>query len=110
AVALAYGFGSIAFPFATMFFGHATSTAFLFAAFYLLHRHKLRPGRWTPVLAGLLAGWAVLVEVAALLCYAAFLGRGVVARFVAGGIPLALVLIGYNWLTFGSPLSVGYQF
>jgi hypothetical protein len=115
-VGLAYGLGSMAFPFATMFFGHATSTAALFAAFYLLHRHKLRPGRWGPVVAGFVAGWAVLVEipvvlgVAALAMYAAFLGRGVVARFALGGIPLALVLIAYNWLTFGSPLSIGYQF
>ena len=116
AVGLAYGFGSIAFPFATMFFGHATSTAFLFGAFYLLHRQKRRPGRWTPFLAGFLAGWAVLVEVpvglgvAALVVYAAVLGRGVVARFVVGGIPLALLLALYNWLTFGNPLSIGYQF
>ena len=116
AVGLAYGLGSIAFPFATMFFGHATSTAFLFAAFYLLHRQKLRPGRWAPAVAGFLAGLAVLVEVpvvlgvVALVVYAAYLGRGVAARFAAGGIPLALVLVGYNWLTFGSPLSIGYQF
>ncbi|HTK44698.1 MAG TPA: hypothetical protein VL749_05060 [Patescibacteria group bacterium] len=115
-VGLAYGLGSMAFPFATMLFGHAASSAGLFAAFYLLHRQKLHPGRWGPVVAGFLAGWAVLVEVpvvlgvAVLLIYAAFLGRGVVARFVAGGIPLALVLIAYNWLTFGSPLSIGYQF
>ena len=115
-VGLAYGLGSIAFPFATMFFGHAASTAFLFAAFYLLHSHKLRPGRWAPAVAGFLAGWAVLVEVpvvlgvVALVVYAAHLGRGVAARFVAGGIPLALVLVGYNWLTFGNPLSIGYQF
>src|SRR5436190_6250957 len=115
-VGLAYGLGSMAFPFATMFFGHAASTAGLFAAFYLLHRQRLRPGRWSPLVAGFLAGWAVLVEVpvvlgvAALLIYAAFLGRGVLARFVAGGIPLALVLLAYNWLTFGSPFSIGYQF
>jgi hypothetical protein len=115
-VGLGYGLASMAFPFATMFFGHATSTAGLFAAFYLLHGWKLRPDRWRPVVAGFVAGWAVLVEVpvalgvAALAIYAAFLGRGVAARFVLGGIPLALVLIAYNWLTFGSPLSIGYQF
>ncbi len=115
AVALAYGFGSIAFPFATMFFGHAASTAALFASFYLLHRLKERPGRWAAVVAGFLSGWAVLIEipvvlgVAALFVYALFLGRGVAARFVFGGLPLAVVLLGYNWLTFGSPFSIGYQ-
>lgn len=115
AVGLAYGFGSMAFPFATMFFGHAASAAALFASFYLLYRHKERPGRWLPVAAGFFAGWAVLIEipvvlgVAAVAVYALFLGRGVALRFVAGGLPLALILATYNWVSFGSPLSVGYM-
>jgi hypothetical protein len=115
-VGLAYGLGSIAFPFATMFFGHAASTAALFASFYLLHRLKQAPGRWIAVAAGFLAGWAVLIEipvvlgVAALFVYALFLGRGVAARFVAGGLPLAVILLAYNWLTFGSPIAIGYQY
>ena len=115
-VGLAYGFGSIAFPFATMFFGHAASTAALFGSFYLLHRLKQQPGRWTAVAAGCLAGLAVLIEipvvlgVAALSIYALFLGRGVAVRFVAGGIPLAVILLAYNWMTFGSPISIGYQY
>ncbi len=115
-VGLAYGFGSIAFPFATMFFGHAASTAALFASFYLLYRIKQRPGRWTAVAAGSLAGLAVLIEipvvlgVAALFVYALSLGRGVVARFVAGGLPIAAILLAYNWLTFGSPIAIGYQY
>lgn len=115
AAGLAYGFGSIAFPFATMFFGHAASAAALFGAFYLLHRQRLRPGRWNAVAAGFLAGWAVLIEipvaigVAALLVYALYLGRGVGLRFIVGGLPLATALLAYNWLAFGSPLSLGYQ-
>jgi hypothetical protein len=114
-VGLAYGFGSIAFPFATMFFGHAPAAAALFGAFYLLHRQRLRPGRWNAVAAGFLAGWAVLLEipavlgVAALVAYALFLGRGVALRFIVGGLPLAGVLLAYNWLAFGSPVSVGYS-
>jgi hypothetical protein len=114
-VGLAYAFGSIAFPFATMFFGHAASAAALFGAFYLLHRQTRRPGRWNGLAAGFLAGWAVLIEipvvlgVAALLAYALFVGRGVALRFLVGGLPLAAILMAYNWLAFGSPLSLGYQ-
>jgi hypothetical protein len=114
AVGLAYGFGSIAFPFATMFFGHAASTAALFASFYLLHLLKERPGRWTALVAGSLGGLAVLIElplalgVALLGVYALFLGRGVFARYVLGGIPFAIVFGIYNWAAFGSPLSTGY--
>ncbi|HET9851162.1 MAG TPA: hypothetical protein VFP56_01495 [Candidatus Limnocylindrales bacterium] len=114
-VGLAYGFGSIAFPFATMLFGHATAAAALFGAFYLLHRQKRRPGRWNALAAGFLAGWAVVIEfpvalgVAALLVYALFLGRRVALRFILGGLPLAGILLAHNWLAFGSPLSLGYS-
>jgi hypothetical protein len=115
AVGLAYGFGSIAFPFATMFFGHAASTAALFASFYLLHRHRHQPATWRPILAGFLAGWAVLIElpvvlgVAVLALYAMVAGRRAVITFVLGGAPLAIVFALYNWVSFGSPLSTGYM-
>jgi hypothetical protein len=115
-VGLAYGLGSIAFPFATMFFGHAPSTAALFGAFYLLHESKARGGHWRPVAAGCLAGWAVLIElpvalgVVALLCYAIWLGRAPAARFLLGGIPLAILLVAYDWASFGSPFAIGYQY
>lgn len=114
-VGLAYGFGSLAFPFATMFFGHAASTAALFGAFYLLHRHKARPGRWGPVAAGFLAGWAVLIEIPAVLgvvvlgFYALAVGRRATMQFILGGVPLAIAFAGYNWVSFGSPWSVGYM-
>ena len=113
---VAFGLGSIAFPFATMLFGHALSAATLFAAFWLLHRWRRTGGRWEPVLAGFGAGWAVLTEipvglgVAVLAGYALWLGRGVALRFVLGGLPVALLLAGYNWVVFGSPLSLGYQY
>lgn len=112
----AFGLGTIAFPFATMLFGHALSAACLFAAFFLLHRWRRTQGWWEPVAAGLLGGWAVITEipvvlgVAVLFVYALWLGRGVALRFVMGGLPVALVLAGYDWVTFGSPTSLGYQY
>ena len=114
-VGLAYGFGSMAFPFATMFFGHALAAVALFGAFYLLHRLRTLPDRWSAAAAGALAGLAVLTEypavlaVAVLAGYALWIGRGVGARFVAGGLPIAAVLLAYNWLAFGNPLSLGYS-
>src|SRR5450759_960289 len=66
-ISLGYGLGSIAFPFATMFFGHAASAFFLFAAFYLLWRWRADRGAWRPALAGFLAGWAVMVELSTML-------------------------------------------
>lgn len=116
AMAAGYGLGSIAFPFATMFFGHAASAFFLFAAFYLLWGSRRDPRAWRPLAAGFLAGSAVITEmpvvlgVAVLGAYALWLGRRQAGLFVLGGAPLALVLAGYDWLTFGGPFNLGYQY
>lgn len=113
-VGLAYGFGSIAFPFATIFFGHALSAAALFASFYVLHGWRRGEGGWRPWLAGALGSVAVITEfstvigVAALFLYAVWVGRRAAYAFVLGGIPIALVLAIYNAVSFGSPLSIGY--
>lgn len=113
-VGLAYGLGSIAFPFATMFFGHALAAAALFASFYVLHRWRSDGGRWRPFLAGFLGGLAVLTEipsaigVAVLVLYALWISRRGALAYVLGGAPLAVVLAAYNWISFGSPASIGY--
>jgi len=125
AVSLGYGLGSIAFPFATMFFGHAASAFFLFAAFYLLWRWRAVPRDWRPVLAGFLAGWAVLVEISTmlgvlvLLVYALSIARPMGRRLsracwrapalmVAGALLPAAMFLAYNWVSFGGPFSLGY--
>jgi 4-amino-4-deoxy-L-arabinose transferase-like glycosyltransferase len=125
-VSLGYGLGSIAFPFATMFFGHAASAFFLFAAFYVLWRAKTVEGRrWMPALAGFLAGLAVLVElsvmlgVVVLLAYALGVTSSTArwpsradlrapALMVAGAAIPAAMLLSYNWVSFGGPFSLGY--
>ena len=115
-IGLGYGLGSIAFPFATMFFGHAASAFFLFASFFMLWRWRTDRRGWQPVLAGLLAGCAVITElpvalgVVVLAGYALWLGRDQALRFVMGGLPVAGVLLAYDWISFGDPFSVGYQF
>jgi hypothetical protein len=115
AVGIGYGLGSIAFPFATLFFGHAASTAALFAAFFVLHRWKSTRGRWAPVIAGLLAGLAVLIEIPTVIgvvvlgLYALWIDRRGAVAFVLGGLPLAAVFAVYNWVSFGSPFNIGYM-
>jgi 4-amino-4-deoxy-L-arabinose transferase-like glycosyltransferase len=127
---VALGLGSILFPFATMFFGHAASAFFLFASFYALWSARRRGGgSWRVVLAGVLGGLAVITELSAALGvlvlagYALFAGPSVgrlarpvlrrldlrtVALFAVGGVVPALLLFGHNTLAFGSPLSLGY--
>jgi hypothetical protein len=138
AVTLAFALGTMAFPFATMFFGHAAAAFFLFAIFYLL-RQVPRPGRpWLPALAGFCAGWAVIVDFSAavgVVILAIYALRPLFVRpvlgsfrrpavdnfkrpllpafrtpllFIAGAAPLAVLLFAYNWVSFGGPLSLGY--
>jgi hypothetical protein len=130
-VGVALGVGSILFPFATMFFGHAASTFFLFAAFYALWSARRRGGgSWLIMAAGLLGGMAVITEISAAVgvlvlgSYALLAGPGVgrlerrvlrrldlrtATLFAAGGVAPALLLLGHNALAFGSPLSLGYS-
>ena len=49
------------------------------------------------------------IGVALLGVYALFLGRRRLDGSSLGGIPMALVLGIYNWVSFGSPVSVGYS-
>ena len=114
-MSLGYGLGSIALPFATMFFGHSLSTFCLFAAFYLVWRWRAEPRPWRMLSAGLMAGLAVLTELplviglAVIGAYALWFGRGRILMFVLGGLPTLVLLMAYDWISFGSPFSIGYQ-
>jgi len=125
-ISLGYALGSLAFPFATMLFGHAASAFLLFAAFYVLWRARtVEHRRWLPALAGFLAGWAVLVEISAMLGvlvllayalsnarsnerWAPAVGLRTVALMVAGAAIPAAMLLWYNWASFGGPFTLGY--
>jgi 4-amino-4-deoxy-L-arabinose transferase-like glycosyltransferase len=131
AMGVALGLGSILFPFATMFFAHAASAFFLFAAFYALWSARRRGGgAWRMAAAGFLGGMAVITEISAALgvlvlgVYALVAGPGVgkIARpvlrrldlrtallYALGGVVPALLLMGHNALAFGGPLSLGYS-
>src|SRR5207248_1718334 len=93
-VTVGYSLGTIAFPFATMYFGHAASTGFLFAAFYALWRARTDAASWRPFLAGALVGYGTLIELpvalaaALLLVYALWLNRRSALLFIAGGLPM----------------------
>lgn len=111
-----YALGTLAFPFATMYFGHAASTLFLFGAFYLLWRAKENRRLWLPLVAGLLIGWGVLTEfpvvlgVPILAAYSLWLSRRHAALFIAGGIPCLALLLVFNWIQFDSPFRLSYDY
>jgi hypothetical protein len=119
--ALAYGFGTAAFPYATLYYGHQLLAALLVGAIALLFDMRRAAGRRTGALAalvGLLLGTAVAVEypaaiaVAALVTYAATFLRPWrrLGALGLGLLPPALALALYHTVAFGGPLTVAYQF
>ena len=125
--ALVFGLASPAWPYATLFFGHALATACLVAAFAAAvalrqplsqHREQL-----FAVTVGLGGGWATVTEYAAVFPAAMIAllaivsaksnGRASQLRVAAGltlsALACASVLIGINMLTFGGPFELGYE-
>ncbi len=116
-----YGLGSLAFPYATLFYGHQLAASLLITAWSLWElgrdERATRPA-WHGILAGLLLAYAVATEYT-VAPVAAFLGLWMLwgtprrvrtfLRMTGGALPVAVALAFYHWACFGSPFSVGYQ-
>ena len=98
-ISLAILFGTIVFAYSTMLFAHVPAALFLLLAFVLFDR--------SPFAAGAAAGMATLCfdvcAVAALLLLFLVPNWRAALRYVAGGVPFAMVLGLYQWACFGSP-------
>ncbi|MFN0150642.1 MAG: hypothetical protein ACKVU1_08025 [bacterium] len=113
---VAYALGTNAGVYATLLNNHNLTTMSLFAAFVILWR-----GDWRRFwIAGLAAGFAVLLEMPTILfsiTFAVLAGalaeRGARAKallvFTAGALPMAAILLYYNWSCFGNPFVVSYM-
>ncbi|HEX7149948.1 MAG TPA: hypothetical protein VF618_00560 [Thermoanaerobaculia bacterium] len=118
AVSLTLAFGTYLFAYSTLFFAHVPSVFFLFLSFVLAQRR--------PLLSGAAAGMAVLCNytvVIALPAVAALvlvlvqaaaadkpMGRmGRIGRWIAGGVPFALLLAAYHNAAFGSPFTTASE-
>ena len=122
ALALAYGLGTLAFPYATLMYGHQVVAALLLTAFALLVRARHIVGAATgPVLlfgVGALLGASVVVEYPAALAVIVLCGYAALfvrpwhrlAWIAAGGAVMAVALALYHWLAFGGPLTLPYEF
>jgi hypothetical protein len=118
-VSLACGLGTLAFPYATVFYSHQTAAFLLFSTFYLLFQIKQRrvSQRWL-WFSGALLGLAVFTDFPSLLPTAILLGyactcvprRTMLWPIIAGALPFAAVLGLYNDLCFGSPLASSYRY
>jgi hypothetical protein len=116
AAVIALGMGTILYPYGNMFVGHALAAAAAFSAFILLDEAgdaTAGAPRWPrALLAGLLAGLAVMFEYQAALVAIALAVYVVVrhrhrpvsvASFFAGAVPPAVALAVYHTVLFGRP-------
>jgi hypothetical protein len=118
ALGLAWAFGTLALPYATLFYNHQLTVALLFIAFGLLVTARVA-SRWTAsrmLVVGCLLGSAIATEypstlaVAAIGTYALALVRPrerLVWMALGAALPL-LALAAYNTAAFGGPLTTGY--
>ncbi len=110
---LAYGLGTLAFPYATAFYAHQPAAVFGFASFAALVRAKQTDDKYAWALgAGALAGMSVIMEMSCLIIPVVLglwlaIGRDVrrLGFFILGGVLLAAVLMLYGWMAFHDPLA-----
>lgn len=120
---VAYGFGTIALLHATMFSGHQIAASLSFFSFALLvrassdERTSVTKNLGYGVLAGLLAGFAVITDFTAVvisICLASYVmasrsNRRLKAGFIFGACICAFILSAYNMACFGNPFSFSYE-
>ena len=109
AAIVAYGLGTLVAPLAGANFEHVTAGTLGLAAFALAWSRR-------PLLAGLVAGAALLVAYDAAIILAVVgvyvLAQGGFAflKYVYGILPGAALLWTYNWLAFGAPWHMSYTY
>ena len=126
AVTLTYALGTLAFSYSLLFMSHQPSAVLIFGAFYGLWRwSRGEASTLTLLFSGCLASAAVLAEYTSTIAVVGiglygFLvlrfqrvppSRGLSATllFVAGAIPLTLLLMCYHSRAFGGPFESGYR-
>lgn len=120
-LALGYGLATLAFPYATLFYGHQLTAALLLIGFVALVRERHGAIEMTPIQLfgiGAVLGMSVVVEypsavpLTAICIYAASFLRPW-QRLIWLGLGIAipgLVCAAYHWSVFGGPATLPYEF
>lgn len=122
---MAIALGTMCFPYSLVFFGHQLAATLLFGGFFMIFQLRIKPSLyrwWYLCVLGLVLGFALITEyttaiiVFPLILYYMYVlwkepsiraDMTMVTPAVGGLIPVSLLLV-YNTLCFGSPLSLGY--
>jgi hypothetical protein len=115
--ALVLPFATIMFPYATEMTGEPIEGASALIAFYLLASQGTAQDPSRALLAGTLAGWAVLCDFPAILIASALTLYALVRlgatrqlfAFAGGAGTVAVLLLAYNYAAYGNPLFLSYE-
>lgn len=113
---LAYGLGTMAFPYSTQFVGHQLAAVLAFSHFFLTRDFDARTPAWKLLLAGALAGFGAITDYFSALIHVAILASYATkirpfrawAPLLAGGAIAFSPLPLYNLIAFGSPTRMSY--
>lgn len=118
-LALAYGLGTMAFPYSNALYQHQLASFGMFTGFYLLYRviYEKANLRWLWVV-GVLFSLTAITEYPAIpmlgiiFLWAAYKmpNRIALYRVVIAAIPLLLIFAAYNYAIFQTPLPAGYKY
>lgn len=118
-LALAYGLGTMAFPYSMALLQHQMAALGAFVGFYLLWLviHEDAHLNWLYIV-GVLFSLVVITEYPAVLILGIVFiwalirmpNRLALWRMIVAGIPLGLLFAAYNYATFETPLPVGYNY
>jgi len=116
-----FGFGTLAFSYSTIFYGHVPAAFFCFLAFVLalaIKQKETQNIKLTALCSGLSVSCAVLIEPSCMCALIGIMGYFISFRagrqsiffFLLGCIPPALLQCYYNAACFGNPLASGYAY
>jgi len=107
-ILLGYGFGTLAYPYSTLFYGHQIAAILIFSSFIFYKREKI-------FLSGVFSGFAILVEYSSAIFVFLFLvylvlKKEKLGRFILGAFPFILMLLIYNRICFSSIFNLSYKY
>ncbi len=118
-LALAFGLGTIAFPYSNVLYQHQTAAFGAFVGFFLLWRviYEKASLNWL-WLVGVLFSLVVITEypvapflvVIFIWAFIKMPNRWQLYRVILAGIPLGVIFMGFNYLTFDTIMPVGYNY